>query len=43
MMKQEPVTFLVLMMMIAILIFGMWSSWPTERKRSNISFEIISV
>ena len=34
MMRNEPMTFYVMLMMIAILIFGAWSSWPTAKKSS---------
>ena len=34
MMRNEPVTFYVMLMMIAMLIFGAWNSWPTPKKPS---------
>ncbi len=37
MMRDEPVTFGVMLMMIAILLFGAWSSWPTARKTATLT------
>ena len=34
MMRNEPMTFYVMLMVIAILIFGAWSRWPTAKKSS---------
>ena len=36
MMRNEPITFLVMILMIVILIFGAWSSWPTPKKSSGL-------
>ena len=31
MMRNEPITFLVMLLMIALLLFGLWNAWPTPR------------
>ena len=33
MMRKEPVTFAVMILMIALLLFGIWSSWPVPKVR----------
>ena len=31
MMRDEPITFLIMLLMIALLIFGAWNSIPTPK------------
>ena len=31
MMRNEPITFLVMLLMIALMLFGLWSAWPTPK------------
>jgi hypothetical protein len=31
MIRKEPVTLAVLIIMIALLLFGVWSSWPVPK------------
>ena len=41
MMRDEPITFGVLLLMIAMLLFGAWSSWPTSRKSAAVQTEAV--
>jgi hypothetical protein len=31
MMRKEPVTLAVMIIMIALLLFGVWNSWPVPK------------
>lgn len=35
MVRDEPITFAVMLLMIAILIFGVWSNWPAPKKTAG--------
>ena len=36
MMRREPITFLVMLLMIGLLLFGAWNALPTPRKTSAL-------
>jgi hypothetical protein len=37
MMRKEPATLAVMILMIALLLFGVWKSWPVPKVQADIS------
>ena len=36
MMRNEPGTFIVMLLMISLLLFGVWINWPTPRPERSV-------